>query len=286
MHLLPRKLVTRALVVGLLGLGLGSCDSSPTICTSYYKQDKLKYEVPCKKGVFEGTYREYNRSGDLWVVKHYVEGVEEDTTRYYYSRTGELLKQVPMLHGQKHGQAVEFYKDGARKRVQQYEQGQRVGEDVRYHEDGQTLQERTTYVANRQEGPYLRQSASGQALVQGQYEAGQAVGTWTHRYANGKVKARFRYEVGQKHGPFEILRANGNFYLKGTYQHGLVSGTVTYFNRAGYEAYTERWRRGKNLDYDPATRMDQQYEENKGGFSDLGQGFRIRVSPEAIEIEG
>lgn len=265
----------------LLGLG---CGPNETICTSRYSNDQLKYEVPCRDGLFHGTYREYNKHGDLWVVKHFEAGVEVDTTTYYYSGSGNLLKSVPMQEGAKHGQALEYYEDGPLKRAQTYRQGRRDGQDIHYHPDGKTVQELKTYQDNVLQGPYERRDETGALLVEGQYVDGQRVGTWQHHYPDGALKATFGYEQGKKIGPFEILRPNGRPYVKGSYRRGLVSGKVVYFDRMGNVAYEETWNQGKNLDYDQASGLAQTYDGNQAGFFDAREGFRIRVEEDEVAI--
>jgi antitoxin component YwqK of YwqJK toxin-antitoxin module len=262
-----------------------SCGQEPTLCTSYYSQDKLKYEVPCKDGLFHGTYREYNRAGNLWVVKHYVDGVVEDTTRYYYARSGELLKEVAMLHDKKQGQSVEYAEDGSRKRVQHFEQDRRVGEELTYHPDGKTIEELKTYRDHQLNGPYRRQDETGQVLLEGTYQAGEPAGTWVHFYPDGNPKAHFTFEAGEKAGPFDVLRPNGQPFVKGKYRRGKVDGLISYFNAAGQPVYEERWKLGTNLDHDQGSGLDREYDVNQGGFYDASQHFRIKVSQQTVTIE-
>jgi len=273
---------------GLLALSFFSmigCGPNETICTSRYGNGQLKYEVPCVDGLFDGTYREYNKHGDLWVVKHFDAGVEVDTTTYYYSGSGQLLKSVPMQEGAKHGQAFEYYEDGQLKRAQTYRQGKRHGQDINYHPDGETVQELKTYQDNVLQGPYERRDETGTLLVEGKYADGQRVGTWQHHYPSGELKATFGYEQGKKNGPFEILRPNGRPYVTGNYRRGLVSGKVIYFDQSGRVAYEETWNQGKNLDYDQASGLEQTYDRNEAGFFDAREGFRIQVEADEVNIQ-
>ncbi|MEL6591049.1 MAG: hypothetical protein AAFQ68_13255, partial [Bacteroidota bacterium] len=80
------------------------------MCTEYYDTGEVKSTVPCPDGVKNGTMRIFHKSGTLWNSLEYIDGVVQDTMRFYYSKTGKVLRAVPMKDGKKNGRAVEYDK--------------------------------------------------------------------------------------------------------------------------------------------------------------------------------
>ena len=95
-----------------LSLWLLSCSDEDRICTTYYDSGEVRSTVPCPDGIRNGTMSIFHKSGTLWNTKEYVNGMVQDTMRFYYSRTGDVLRAVPMKDNEKHGRAVEYDKKG------------------------------------------------------------------------------------------------------------------------------------------------------------------------------
>ena len=72
---------------------LSGCSDEAYICTSKYASGELESEVPCDKhsGTYDGEMRVYHKSGKLWKTKYFVDGIEEDTTRFYFYKSLNLL---------------------------------------------------------------------------------------------------------------------------------------------------------------------------------------------------
>ncbi len=280
---MPRS-VSKSLCLVTLALLTISCGPKETICKKKFSNGSLEYEVPCIGGVFNGEYREYNRAGDLWITKTFVKGVEVDTTRYYYSRTGEILKEIPMRLGEKHGLAKEYYKDGNLKRVQQFSQGVRNGEDATYYPRSTQIHFTKTYRGGVPEGDYRRYTPDGKTALEGQYAQGKASGEWKHYYPSGKLKAQWNYRTGMAQGDFLVLRLNGQPYLKGSFRDGLVNGTVNYHDSRGNASYQERWSRGVNLEFDQASGLESSYPDNKAAFWLLKERTYLYLSPDSVMI--
>ncbi|MEL7341353.1 MAG: hypothetical protein AAGM67_12800, partial [Bacteroidota bacterium] len=79
-----------------LGLLLACNSKRDWICTDYYDTGEVKSTVPCPEGVKNGVMRIFHKSGTLWNTLVYVDGVVQDTMRFYYSKTGKVLRAVPM----------------------------------------------------------------------------------------------------------------------------------------------------------------------------------------------
>jgi len=264
--------------------GLFACNSEPTICERFHANGKLQYRVPCDGGIYNGLYEEYNRSGDLWVTRMYVNGVVEDTVRYYYSRTGELLKEVPMKADQKEGRAREYEKDGTLKREQDFVAGKRNGGDREYHSNGKVVARLTTYKDNQKNGPFIRKGSDGTVLTQGAYVEDIPFGDWTHFYASGEPLAQFTYKNGVRKGQFFIVRKDGTPFVSGFYNGGMIDGPVRYYDKLGKHFFSEIWSVNTNLDHDFTTGLEKEYKGDNAGFYHPADRTYILMSRDSVIV--
>lgn len=200
-------------LLALLSLvGLYSCGEKWGTCTTYYKDgETVRSKVPCnlKNGYKNGVMKIFKKNGDLWQTIVYVENKIEDTTRFYYSRSGEILKVVPMLHGQKEGTAIEYSRDGKVLKEQPYKDGKKEGthkefdEDGRliaeeyfmnglkekvstyYYEESDQLKESISFIQNVRNGAYQKFDEKGRLILSGAYKNGRPTGEWTFRSVLG-----------------------------------------------------------------------------------------------------
>ncbi|MCI4668503.1 MAG: hypothetical protein MRZ79_10220 [Bacteroidia bacterium] len=199
----------------LLMVGLSSCGDKFGTCTTYYEDgETVRSKVPCNLSTNEknGIMRVYKKNGDLWKTMVYVDNMLEDTTRFFYSRTGEPLKTVPMQKDKRHGVAKEYFKNGKVKREQPYinnlkegfhriydEEGRILSETyynkglkekiaITNFEDVDQLHEKISYKQNRRYGAYEKYNQQGKLVLKGEYRNGYPVGTWRFRTVVGNLK--------------------------------------------------------------------------------------------------
>lgn len=141
-----------------------SKDTGPKICQAFHRNGALKYEVPCQNGVFHGLYKQYSEDGNLWRETVYEQGVMVDTTRYYYSKLGKILKVIPMVEGKISGVSTEFYKSGTVRQVTNYVAGQKTGPMYTLSETGDTTAY-VTYQGDLADGPARMYRPDGSLIL-------------------------------------------------------------------------------------------------------------------------
>ncbi|MEL7534306.1 MAG: hypothetical protein AAFN10_23575 [Bacteroidota bacterium] len=219
-----------------LSLLLLSCSDKDRICTTYYDSGEVRSTVPCPDGIRNGTMSIFHKSGTLWNTKEYVEGKVQDTMRFYYSRTGDVLRAVPMKDNEKHGRAVEYDKKGNLVKVIHYLVGLRDGALETYYEDGE-LKELTEYKEGNRHGKYQLKLADGTLVKEGTYIQDRQYGKWRSFRPDGTQLSSFSYYEGIRHGGFGVFRTNGMPYLTGNYYQGKINGPIKYFNKGGEITY-------------------------------------------------
>lgn len=199
-----------------------SCSSSShqqeasafTLCQEFYDDGRLKSEVECKGGVFNGLYKEYHKNGDLWKEVHYQDNVVVDTTRYYYSRTGELLKEVPMKAGAREGISTEYYKNGQAKILTTFRANQLDGPKIWFTETGDTTQY-ISYQKGIPHGWVRAYRPDGSLILVAQAEAGLLLSDMVYYPEAGRELKPNHFSVGDQasHLPLSIPIKRENLYI-------------------------------------------------------------------------
>ncbi|MEO0468134.1 MAG: hypothetical protein AAF206_00835 [Bacteroidota bacterium] len=223
----------------------GEGESGPKICQEFHGNGALKHEVPCLNGVPEGEMKIYHANGDLRATKFFVNGLEEDTARYFYSKTGDVLKTVPMIAGKRNGQAIEYDKKGRLIETTDYQEDLKHGAEIRYFPDSEQIQEKKEYAEGYLHGKYAAFSAAGNPVREGEYYYDRKFGKWRMFRKDGSLLATFTYFSGQRQGGFGVFRKNGIPFLSGQYQEGKIQGEVKYFNSGGEIRRVENWFDGQ-----------------------------------------
>lgn len=220
------------LVICGLSILLLSCSDEDRVCTTYYDSGEVRSTVPCPDGVRNGSMKIFHKSGTLWNSKEYVDGKVQDTMRFYYSRTGEVLRAVPMKDDEKHGRAVEYDKKGKVSKVIHYLLGLRDGPLETYFESGQ-LRELTEYKEGNRHGKYKLHLEDGTLIKDGTYIQDKEYGKWRSFRVDGSPLASFSYYGGIRQGGFGVFRKNGMPYITGKFYSGKIDGPIKYFNSGG-----------------------------------------------------
>lgn len=223
-----------------------SCEERLYDCTRHDGDGNLKSIVPCdKNGTYQGEYLEYHKTGKLWERRYYVDGLQEDTTRLFFYKTGETLMEFPMVNDKRHGMVRKFREDGSVEFQQEWSEGQKHGEHTIFYENG-TPREVTTYKDGAQTGAYRFYSEDSSLIVSGEYHRGAKYGTWSHHDDDGTLLATISWYNNLKEGPFKVFRENGDAYVAGEFKEDYLEGEVSYLTADGAVSRTERYRKGMN----------------------------------------
>ncbi len=235
-------------------LFLSACGEKMHDCTRHDKEGNLKYTVPCnEKGVYMGEYLEYHKSGKLWKRSYYVDGIEEDTSRLFFYKTGKVLKETPMKAGKAHGEVRTFRESGVLEQVETYVEGEKTGSARNFYESG-ALKEVFEYQANTRTGPYQFFSPDGEVIVEGEYYKDVKYGKWRHFDYTGHLLAIFTYYNDQKQGGFTVYNPEGMPFISGDFMQNILHGNVNYYDQEGSIVKTEKWNNGTSLSQPNAKR--------------------------------
>ncbi|MDP5170808.1 MAG: hypothetical protein NWR72_11230 [Bacteroidia bacterium] len=213
-------------------------------CTRHDQEGNLKFTVPCNgDGVYMGEYLEYHKTGKLWKRMFYVNGVAEDTTRLFFYKTGDVLRETPMNEGKRHGEMRTFREDGSVEELVTFVDDKKSGPSITYYKNG-IPKEIFTFEANRMTGPYFFFTEDSVKLVEGEYYDGSKYGKWQHFDYEGNPLAIFTYYNNFKQGGFSVFNPEGMPYLSGNFARDLLDGDLNYYDKEGSIVKTEAWTGG------------------------------------------
>lgn len=266
------------LSVSLLSILVVGCEDKMYDCTRHDDEGNLKSSVPCdENGVYHGEYLEYHKTGKLWERRFYVDGLQEDTTRYFFYQTGNVLKEVPMAAGKKQGISRVFRKDGSVEKSESFEEGLHQGPATLYYENG-FPRETFTYDQDQRSGPYFFHAEDSTVIVSGEHFQGAKYGKWTHYDYDGTQLAVLTYYNNKKEGGFSVFKENGMPYLSGEFANGFLHGDVNFYDGDGNIVRSTPFRNGRAM------------ESNNRGFKEgrailsIGSGKTVYIMPDTVWI--
>ena len=149
----------------------GEKEAFTGIAKDYYKDKRLKSEIPYQNGKLEGTGKEYYPSGKLKSEAIFVDG---------------LLQ----------GKAVGYYENGNLEYEENYKDGKLDGLTKDYFKSGKIKAE-VNYKNDELDGPAKEYYENGQIFIQESYKDGELDGESLNFYENGDLKIREVYNNGE-----------------------------------------------------------------------------------------
>lgn len=259
-------------------LCFSGCEEKMYDCTRHDSEGNLKSTVPCdENGVYQGEYLEYHKTGKLWERRFYVDGLQEDTTRYFFYKTGNVLKEVPMKAGKKHGTVRTFQKDGLVEKSETYDQGLLSGATTIHYKNG-FPKETYTYDQGQRSGPYFFHAEDSTVIVAGEYYQGAKYGKWSHYDYNGTLLAVISYYNNKKEGGFSVFREGGMPYLSGEFAGGFLHGEVNFYDLEGNIVSSSTYRNGR------AVNEGRRGLKQGRAILPLGAGKTVYIMPDTVWI--
>lgn len=254
-----------------MGLGLTSCgDDDQKPCSDHYPNGKLRYEVTCTEtGDFNGEMKEYHEDGTLKAIRHFKDGLEQDTT-FIYDEKGKLREVAPFRNNQLHGTASWYHPDGSLDKTVDYLDGEPHGLSQTFHKNSTQADETRIYQEGKLEGPYAKYAPDGTVLEKGHYEADKRHGRWIDFTRQGYKETALNYAEDRLDGPFAVYRPDGLPFLTGNFLDGKIDGKVTYYNKEGAIIRQE-----------PYSKEDQSISEQKL-FTFNAQDADIKISRDGL----
>lgn len=264
--------------LAFVAMTLSGCEEKLYDCTRHDDDGNLKYIVPCDgNGVYHGEYLEYHKTGKLWERRFYVNGLQEDTTRYFFYKTGEVLKEVPMKEGKKHGLTRQFREDGTVLKSETFVDGYHTGPSSHYYESG-SPRETIHFEEDQKTGPYFFFAEDSTVLVQGEYYQGGKYGKWTHFDYDGTKLAVITYYNDKKEGGFTVFNKEGMPYTSGNFEGDYLSGDVNFYDAEGSIVNKSQFRKGRQLN------SREKPFRNGRAILPLGSGKTVYIMPDTVWI--
>lgn len=121
-------------------------------------------------GQKQGTWKFYNRTGDLMYEFDFVNDKKHGPSKRYF--VGEkVMDEVDYIDGKKDGNYRKYYYSGQVKEEGQYENGKRSGKWLYYYDDGTVK-------------------------IEGSYKLGQMDGEWATKDKKGNIRSQRTYSNG------------------------------------------------------------------------------------------
>lgn len=121
------------------------------------------------------------------------------------------------------GQAEEYYKNGQKKLVQNYEKGKLEGEILEWYKNGQKQSEVEFINGNGKKTTWYD---SGEIKGELNYKEGKVVGKFISWYKSGKIKQEVNYKDGKRNGKCIEWDENGKIISELNYKEGKLSELV------------------------------------------------------------
>ena len=164
---------------------------------SVFDQDVLVAEgITLEDGTRHGDWIQYWPNGNVKCTGEYTDGLEIGTWTYF-RETGQKEQEGVFLDGALHSLWTWWYPDGKIHRQERYKRGALHGE-------------------------FLELDTSGEAIVSGAYEGGEAMGSWVIHINDHKEVGEF--VLGQKDGLWQHWYGDGKRQYEGEFSFGQPTG--------------------------------------------------------------
>ncbi|MEM0998598.1 MAG: toxin-antitoxin system YwqK family antitoxin [Bacteroidota bacterium] len=262
---------------GILALALTACGGPKTI-TSHFDSGELKAEWTINSaGEKHGLETQYHVTGETKGIIKWTEGkmdstatyywkngkprksveykmgvVDGKTTWYYENGNQKKLEQYKQFEGQEAGVKVdaswEYYEDGGKKSLVNYDKGVRSGPSTTWYANGQKETE-LTYKSGRPNGSYVVFHESGPIFQSGSMYFGQKEGNWREYNEDGQELMETYYVGDALNGAFTIYYpATGKIKALGEFRKGALHGEVVVLNGSGQIVKRQLWQFGASQD--------------------------------------
>ena len=150
--------------------------------------------------VSNGDYREYYRTGTLFVEGSFSKG-RPDGEWVYYHPTGELTKKVTFKKGQPDGKVEVLRADGTTLAEREYAAGKRAGVWKTYAEGGEQVLQEQSYANGKADGVWKTWFEDGTLQREVSFKAGERDGVSTEWDESGTKRGEVSYKAGKRDGP-------------------------------------------------------------------------------------
>lgn len=213
----------------------------------FYPDGKLYYELPLKKGVWQGTQKSYYPDGKIMAEVEFKNDVKEGKAKYYY-HSGQISSEGNFLNDLKEGIWKSYDDNGDMDSEEFYTDGLLQG-NAGYYEYGKLVRE-IEYRDNERHGAMKRYGSNGELGIEMYYEEGLLTsysyldknkkllppiwlknlsGTMEAYYSNGTKSAVVEVKSGYYHGSYKFYSEKGILLYEANEEYGNTNGVEKKF---------------------------------------------------------
>lgn len=197
---------------------------------SFYQNGHRKLSAIYKNNYYDGDLYRYNEHGVKTESSFYKNDSLNETTILYHELGKDFKKtEIPYKNSEINGTVVEYYSNGKEKFKLKFEDGDRVGKEEDFFNDG-SVEKIYVYKNGSLNGEYIEYYYDGTIYMQGSFKDGYRNGTWKSYYKNGTSYTIANYnEKGELSGTYEEYDINGHIAFEYEYEEDKITA-YKYYN--------------------------------------------------------
>jgi len=184
----------------------------------YFENGAKDYAGTYKDGELDGASQKYDPDGTLAYQVNFEEGKAKSYS--YLGKDGKPVPAIPITYT--NGTLNAFFPNGKPSRLCYYSDGEKNGQDIIYHNNGQLRSVDTVAF-------------------------GVTNGLSKEYYPNGKLKSEYRYLNDNSHGICREFNENGTLKKEMAFDNGENHGPTKYYDKNGKRVKTMLYYYGKLL---------------------------------------
>ncbi len=213
----------------------------------FYPDGKLYFEMPLKKGVWEGKQKTYYPDGKIMAEVEFKNDLKEGAAKYYY-HSGQVSSEGNYLYDQKNGIWKSYTEDGDVESEEFYTDGLLQG-NAGYYEYGRLARE-IEYRDNERHGEMKRYGSNGELGIVMYFDEGlltsysyldknkklvpriwlkNLTGKMEAYYSNGTKSAVIEVAAGYYHGAYKFYNEKGILLYESNEEYGNTNGVEKKF---------------------------------------------------------
>ncbi len=207
----------------------------------HYRRDNEVGEFIRKNNMGKTVARNYYASGEYqgW-QSHYTEKGELNSEEYfdegvflggiYYGPKGEDAQRIWLDNG--NGEFRVNYKDGKKRFVSNYVNGELEGDITMYYPNGQ-IEKQGKYESDMKQGEWKDFYDNGQVEDVYSYVNGELDGKYTSYFKSGNIEIEATYDEDEFEGSYKRYFENGKLRFEYNYKEGMLHGECRYYVPSG-----------------------------------------------------
>lgn len=186
-----------------------------------YKSGKLKYEVSCNKGYFDGYERYFYENGNLKSQCFFKNGKMDGSYESYYLNK-KIFKKFYVMNGNLKAGKM-YFPDGKISYQGEFEKGERKGKHMSYYQNGQLAWEGSYPFGLRRDGFFANKMENGY----------RADGLFQEFFEDGSLKYNATYKNGLPDGTEIAYHSKKQIQYKRFWINRMIVGNVVTYHLNG-----------------------------------------------------